>query len=109
MELSAFADLLGSIIGVAALAEALTEFAKLFVGDRMSQRADVATAAAIGIICALIFVHPGLATTGQNLVIQVLVGILASRGANYVHDLAKALRGAADLLKAAAAAKRDAP
>jgi undecaprenyl pyrophosphate phosphatase UppP len=89
-------QLAGQLAVMAVVVEAVTEiFKKCFPEGSLNESAKQALSIVVSI--AVIMVSPVAFAANQiiNTITRIIVAILISRGSNYVHDLAKTIRGAA--------------
>jgi hypothetical protein len=75
---------------VALLTEGITEIIKALFSEKIKDKATFATSIVVGVVLAFAFgLNPFGLTGAAAYVSTVAAGLLASRGANYLHDFLK--------------------
>lgn len=102
-----FIELVGAVVGqlvvIAVTTEALVEVIKMAIPFQLEKKHDQLIALAVAMILAFtpIFSVTGISVKAM-VAVRVLVGVLASRGSNFAHDLLNIVNGLATQLKEAA-------
>jgi hypothetical protein len=93
--LPALIDGVAAAAGLAVLTEALVQIVKMAAPVSFTKNQDVQLSLVVAICLSLVLVDSVTGVTSQDVVLRVLIGVLASRGSNYLHDLAVVLRSTA--------------